>query len=522
MADPAKAKAPEDAVAKAKAKANVDTADAWARRRPGQMHGETHYLLTGPRESPKLAVCVSGIGGLHIYFDAMEPALVAQGFKVLRYDLWGRGWSGPAPGHARSKPPGCCGGCVPLEEDPYGLDSHVEQLHGLLTGLNLIQEDGGASGGDDEPKDPHRLSMSVSRQQRDIDASLSSSVSSVSGSGAAAASSYPQTWPPQQSSRAAAVAAAAATTATTTTATATTTAAAATKNTSAICGGAAGGGVGGLPSVPETAEVTAPADATPVRQVHVIGHSMGGAIAVGFADRHPELVASLTLLTPAGLMDPGQFRLLRALPCCIQRVVQASLRRHVGNAVRNDFLVHNTPLEERVLEQVGRLVDRSNRVESSIPTFLINMHPSNHTKTTTSNPNPTKTGICPPQAQPHRARSLLPLRPRLPALGARGRRPARRGHARAHTPDLGAPRPGAPVRATLQPVEGAAQDGQQRALRGDRGRLPRLPLGAAGAHQPDRSPLPQEPTHLPPDRGPPQSAVAAADHHHLSAGDRAS
>ena len=341
MADAANKKAPE---AEAASKQAVDPADVWARQRPGPMLGGTHYQLTGPRESPKLAVCVPGIGGLSIYFDAMEPALVAQGFKVLRYDLLGRGWSEPAPGHARSKPPGCCGGCVPLEEDPYGLEAHVEQLHDLFMGLNLIQEGGGD--GDDHhhaDKDPNRnrLSMSVSRQQRDIDASLSSSVSSVSGSGAA---SYSQTWPAQQSPRAAAAAAAAAAAGT-----------AAANSTAATTSTTTRGSVGGLPSVPEAAEVTASAiDPTPVRQVHLIGHSMGGAIAVGFADRYPELVASLTLLTPAGLMDPGQFRLLRALPCCIQRVAQAQMRRRVGNAVRNDFLVHSTPVEERVLAQVGR------------------------------------------------------------------------------------------------------------------------------------------------------------------------
>lgn len=35
--------------------------------------------------------------------------------------------------------------------------------------------------------------------------------------------------------------------------------------------------------------------------VHLVGLSMGGAIAVGFADRHPSRVATLTLLAPGGL-----------------------------------------------------------------------------------------------------------------------------------------------------------------------------------------------------------------------------
>lgn len=41
---------------------------------------------------------------------------------------------------------------------------------------------------------------------------------------------------------------------------------------------------------------------------HLIGHSLGGAIAIDLADRHPDLVASLFLVAPAGLgraIDPA-------------------------------------------------------------------------------------------------------------------------------------------------------------------------------------------------------------------------
>jgi len=289
-------------MAAAASSSSTTTDEEWVRRRPGQMYDGTHFLLTGPRDATKLVVCVPGIGGIHMYYDELEPALVAQHYRVLRFDLMGRGFSEAPPGHGR-KPPACCGGCVPLEQDPYSLEGHVQQLHGLLFGLRLIQ--GGSA--------PQDLDASASVSS----VSASTSTSTATNKGLEASSS--QTWPQQHPARAAVTA-------------------------------------HGLPTVPEAAAIAAAAPPTkPFRQIHLIGHSMGGAISVGFADRYPELVASLTLLTPAGLMDRGQFRLLRALPCCIQRLVQASLRRQVDNAVRNDFLVHNTPLEERVLKLVRAL-----------------------------------------------------------------------------------------------------------------------------------------------------------------------
>jgi pyruvate dehydrogenase E2 component (dihydrolipoamide acetyltransferase) len=39
--------------------------------------------------------------------------------------------------------------------------------------------------------------------------------------------------------------------------------------------------------------------------VHLIGHSLGGAIAVRLATDHPEVVAGLTLVAPAGIAPPG-------------------------------------------------------------------------------------------------------------------------------------------------------------------------------------------------------------------------
>ena len=97
----------------------------------------------------------------------------------------------------------------------------------------------------------------------------------------------------------------------------------------------------------------------PLPAIHLMGHSMGGAIAVGYADRYPDDVASLTLLTPAGLMDKGVFSLLRSLPWFVQSIVQRCLRRNSVNAIRNDFLRHGTELENRVVAQAEAMHKRN-------------------------------------------------------------------------------------------------------------------------------------------------------------------
>ena len=127
---------------------------------------------------------------------------------------------------------------------------------------------------------------------------------------------------------------------------------------------AAGPSASGPPSSPsETSASTE--DATfqqsfadfplPPQPFHIIGHSMGGAISMGYADQYPDDIASITLLTPAGLMDKGTFKLLRSLPCCIQDIVKRCLRRNVLNAVRNDFVQHYTELENRIVGQVKQM-----------------------------------------------------------------------------------------------------------------------------------------------------------------------
>ncbi|WP_298963713.1 alpha/beta fold hydrolase [uncultured Roseibium sp.] len=57
--------------------------------------------------------------------------------------------------------------------------------------------------------------------------------------------------------------------------------------------------------------VTQSLEALGIAEVHMVGHSMGGAVAALVALRNPELVASMTLLAPGGFGPEINHRLLR-------------------------------------------------------------------------------------------------------------------------------------------------------------------------------------------------------------------
>jgi pyruvate dehydrogenase E2 component (dihydrolipoamide acetyltransferase) len=83
-----------------------------------------------------------------------------------------------------------------------------------------------------------------------------------------------------------------------------------------------------------------------VDRVHLVGHSMGGAIAVAFARSHPDRVASLTLIAPAGLGAEinGEF---------IDGFIKAERRREAQEVLR--LLVHDPELVSRqMVEDVLR------------------------------------------------------------------------------------------------------------------------------------------------------------------------
>ncbi|MBW2256941.1 MAG: alpha/beta fold hydrolase, partial [Deltaproteobacteria bacterium] len=63
---------------------------------PGQFvqlsAGTTHYLLEGPEDGPPV-VLVHGFSVPSYVWDTTASALVAEGYRVLRLDQYGRGWS---------------------------------------------------------------------------------------------------------------------------------------------------------------------------------------------------------------------------------------------------------------------------------------------------------------------------------------------------------------------------------------------------------------------------------------------
>ena len=81
-------------------------------------------------------------------------------------------------------------------------------------------------------------------------------------------------------------------------------------------------------------------------RVHLVGHSMGGAIAAGLALRQPERVASLTLIAPAGVAPEINDGFIRGF-------VQASRRKDVAAVLA--LLVHDPALVSRsMVEDVLR------------------------------------------------------------------------------------------------------------------------------------------------------------------------
>jgi pyruvate dehydrogenase E2 component (dihydrolipoamide acetyltransferase) len=92
-------------------------------------------------------------------------------------------------------------------------------------------------------------------------------------------------------------------------------------------------------------------------RAHVVGHSMGGAIAIAVAGRHPERVASLTLLSAAGLgaeID-GAF---------IDGFVKAQRRREMQQVLAG--LVHDPALISRVMIEETLRYKRLDGVQAAL------------------------------------------------------------------------------------------------------------------------------------------------------------
>lgn len=120
---------------------------------PGQFialpGGVTHYELTGPADGP-VVVLVHGLSTPLFLWDPTVPALVEAGFRVLRYDLFGRGFSDRP--HTASK--------LPLFREQL---LHLLDALGLTEPANII---GTSMGGmiavdfcDQHPDRVHKLAL---------------------------------------------------------------------------------------------------------------------------------------------------------------------------------------------------------------------------------------------------------------------------------------------------------------------------------------------------------------------------
>jgi pimeloyl-ACP methyl ester carboxylesterase len=80
-------------------------------------HGIVHYKLSGP-ERGHVVVLIPGLSVPFSIWDRNVPALVSAGFRVLQFDLYGRGFSDRPRVH-------------------YTLELFVQQVHELVTALRL-------------------------------------------------------------------------------------------------------------------------------------------------------------------------------------------------------------------------------------------------------------------------------------------------------------------------------------------------------------------------------------------------
>jgi pimeloyl-ACP methyl ester carboxylesterase len=103
-------------------------------------HGTTHYCLEGgeitddadSQQRPPLVILQHGIGGDLQLLDRMAKDLIAEGYRVLRYDLYDRGYSETDP----QKYPIRRLGLHPLK---FTLDVYIQQLQDVLK--HVIEEE---------------------------------------------------------------------------------------------------------------------------------------------------------------------------------------------------------------------------------------------------------------------------------------------------------------------------------------------------------------------------------------------
>ena len=79
--------------------------------------GLTHYDLSGPFDG-KVVVLIHGICGPFGIWSKIENSLSSQGFRILKYDLYGRGYSDRPDVSLPGSDPGCVNGVLPKSRFP--------------------------------------------------------------------------------------------------------------------------------------------------------------------------------------------------------------------------------------------------------------------------------------------------------------------------------------------------------------------------------------------------------------------
>eukprot|EP01043_Picozoa_sp_COSAG02_P059301 COSAG02_NODE_7532_length_2971_cov_1.966574_3_plen_208_part_00 len=84
-----------------------------------QIYGKTHYHLEGPSYAQELVVFIHGVGDYGYRFEPMANAMNQAGYRTLRFDIFGRGFS-DHPGDCR-----------------FDVDMYVGHVQSLLQRLQL-------------------------------------------------------------------------------------------------------------------------------------------------------------------------------------------------------------------------------------------------------------------------------------------------------------------------------------------------------------------------------------------------
>jgi pyruvate dehydrogenase E2 component (dihydrolipoamide acetyltransferase) len=127
-------------------------------------------------------------------------------------------------------------------------------------------------------------------------------------------------------------------------------------------------------------DILAALDELAVLEFHLLGHSLGGAIATSIADRQGDQVLSLNLLTPAGfgtLFQADLFALPGLRSLAPHAVMRASSHQKILAAVYRASVVHNQVPDEPLLRKLSQSVHDG---AHGLGPALLALHASGHSK----------------------------------------------------------------------------------------------------------------------------------------------